>query len=272
MAILGLGSVGAFLPIEWPPLLNELVLGYLLAVLVVRFALILVRVALAPGGVELEEPERYRVVSMTAARTRYWHRRLALFIGYFAFGWFTIGLLSPLGFSPETRVAAAYLLALSLLAIAIEAVWRRPSTEADHPHARLGRTAVRVVLTAYGVVLWLLWVAGLKGVFWLAVIAVLLPKAVAVGRDMVSHLLRPTGEEGEGPSIHRGVLEVCLERGLRALLIVGAALWLADAWGIDLIELTARDTLLTRLLHPSPARSSRERCRDPRGRFPMAGH
>ncbi len=41
---------------------------------------------------------------------------------------------------------------------------------------------------------------------------------------------------------------VALERGLRAALIILAALALAYAWDIDLIQLTARDTVATRLI------------------------
>ena len=41
---------------------------------------------------------------------------------------------------------------------------------------------------------------------------------------------------------------VYLDRGIRALLIVGAVLLLAHAWEIDLVEMTGRDTLLTRLV------------------------
>ena len=75
----------------------------------------------------------------------------------------------------------------------------------------------------------------------------LLPKAIAVGQSAVSHVLRPV-DGIEMPSMRRGLLEVCLERGFRALLIVAATLWLADAWHIDLIELTERDTMVTRLV------------------------
>ena len=45
-----LGSVGAFLPFHWPPLLREIVLGYLLAFLVLRLALVIGRFLLAPGA------------------------------------------------------------------------------------------------------------------------------------------------------------------------------------------------------------------------------
>jgi hypothetical protein len=112
VAVFGLGSLGAFLPVEWPPLLKDVVVGYLLAVPAVRFALVLVRVALAPGGTTSGEPDLYRVVPMTTGQARYRHHRLALFIGYLAFGWISVGLMAPLGFSPEARAAASYLLAL----------------------------------------------------------------------------------------------------------------------------------------------------------------
>src|SRR5829696_902020 len=45
-----------------------------------------------------------------------------------------------------------------------------------------------------------------------------------------------------------GLMAVFLDRGIRALLIVGAALLLAYTWQIDLVEMTGRDTLLTRVL------------------------
>jgi small-conductance mechanosensitive channel len=63
----------------------------------------------------------------------------------------------------------------------------------------------------------------------------------------VNHLLRPSGAaapQTEPPSL----VAALLERGIRAALIIGAALVLADAWGIDLGQLTASDSVSTRLL------------------------
>ena len=248
VAIFGLGSIGAFLIFTWPPLLREIVFAYLLAVLVTRLALFLGRVVLVPGGRGLDDPERYRIVPISTERARFWQRRIGAFIGYFAFGWATVYVLGVLGFPLELRRAAAYLLGLGLLAIGLEAVWRRPAraAAAADDSGRWGRTALSVILTACGVLLWLLWVAGLVGVFWLAVVALLLPKAIAVVQSAVAHLLRPAGD-ADLP-VPRSVLEVSLERGLRALLIVAAAMWLAYVWQVDAVAMTDRDTLLTRLL------------------------
>ena len=76
-------------------------------------------------------------------------------------------------------------------------------------------------------------------------LAVALPAAIGVTQRSVNHILRPPGvDAGAGPP---SVRAVCLERGLRAALIIGAALLLAHAWQIDLVALTASDTMLTRL-------------------------
>jgi hypothetical protein len=40
----------------------------------------------------------------------------------------------------------------------------------------------------------------------------------------------------------RGVAAVCVERGVRALLITGAVLILAGAWQVDLLSLTSDHT------------------------------
>src|SRR3546814_567675 len=60
-------------------------------------------------------------------------------------------------------------------------------------------------------------------------------------------ILRPAGIAEMGGSVPE-IYVVCLERGLRAVLIIGAALLLARAWQIDLVAMTMQDTLATRLL------------------------
>src|SRR5262249_34738572 len=45
------------------------------------------------------------------------------------------------------------------------------------------------------------------------------------------------------------VITACLERGVRALLIIGAAGLLAWGWGMDMDSLVGQETLLTRITH-----------------------
>lgn len=250
VAIFGIGSIGAFLVFEWPPLLRQIVLVYLFAALILRIVLLAGRTLLAPWSLNQKDAELYRIIPMTQEASQFWYRRLVLFMGFFVIGWATVNLLHILGFSPDGRRVVAYTLGLGLLVIAIEAVWRWPaplssalgSSERPRRHHAVGPW----LLSVYLILLWVLWVAGLMGLFWLSVFAVVLPQAIAIARLSSYHLLRPVHEE-------RAVFDhdlnaVYLDRGLRVLLVVGTAFFLAYVWDIDLIELTSRDTLMTRLL------------------------
>lgn len=236
------GSVGAFLAFTWPPLLREIVLGYLSACLVLRIALVFGRFILAPGG------ERFRLVPMNTAAAWFWYRRISFAVGWLAIGWVTVGLLGTLGLSFSSRVLIAYVLGLMLLAIGIESTWRRPLAALHpeqvppHEHRRL----TNWLITVYFVVLWLLWVASAMPTFWLGVAAVGLPSAMRGMRHAVNHVLRPAGAASARGNV-RSVTEVSLERGLRALLIIAAALLLAKAWHVDLVAMTMQDNLSTRL-------------------------
>ena len=248
VAAFALGSVGAFLAFDWPPLLREMVFGYLVVFLVIRVAVIVGHFLLAP------DHERFRIIPADTAAARFWCRRFAVFVGWFAFGWVEVGLLTTLGLSPAGHQLVAYLLGLGLLAIALEAVWRRPVVPADateaplHGTHHLGRGAQNALLSIGIVLLWVLWVLHAMASFWLVLVVITLPLALGVTRRAVQHLLRPPGsqEVSEGPP---SVIAISLERGIRALLFIGAAAVLAWGWGIDLVHLAAGDDMLTRLAH-----------------------
>ena len=243
-----IGSVGPFLALDWPPLLSQMVLGYLVALIVTRIAVVVGHFLLAPDA------ERFRIIPTGIVAARFWCRRLAVFVGWLAFGWVTVGVLSTLGFSMEGRQLVAYLLGLGLLAIALESVWRRPvpPDKAEDPLSpvrhRLGQGAQNALLSIGIVLLWGLWVARAMPGFWLVLLMITLPLAIGATRRAVQHLLRPPGllDTTEGPP---SVLTVSLERGIRALLIIGAAAVLAWGWGIDLVHIAGQDTAFARLVH-----------------------
>jgi small-conductance mechanosensitive channel len=240
-----LGSVGAFLPFDWPPLLRHVVLGYLLAFLALRLSLVIGRFLLAPK-------EGFRIIPVTTPQARFWYLRLALFIGWFAFGYITVEQFSLLGTSREAQQILAYTLGLGLLGIGLESIWRRPRVSGDPP-SRIGVW----LLSACFVALWLLWVTEVMPLFWFVTVAVALPMAIRLTQRAVNHILRPPNitdpvANPSPDSVTNTVLSplaVALERGTRAALIIAATLLLTYVWGIDLIELSARDTLPTRLLH-----------------------
>ena len=243
-----IGSLAPFFAFNWPPLLRQMLLGYLVAFLITRIAVVVGDFLLAPDA------ERFRVVPTDTVAARFWCRRLIAFVGWFAFGWVTVGVLSPLGFSLAGRELVAYVFGLGLFAIALESVWRRPvapdqGIEAPSPkRLRLGRGAQNALLTVGIVLLWGLWVARAMPGFWLVLVIVTVPLAHLAIRRTVEHLLQRPGSPQIGDGLP-SVIEVSLERGLRALLIIGAAAVLAWGWGLDEHIFGKEDTLFARLIH-----------------------
>jgi moderate conductance mechanosensitive channel len=252
-AAFALGSVGLFLALDWNPILRGTVLSYLIAFVAIRVAAAIGDLLLAP------DHERLRIVPTDKVAARFWCRRLIAFVGWFTLGWLIVQECSALGFSTEGLQLVAYTLGLGLVAIALESVWRvpiPPREVAEAPSAethRFGQGARNPALSVGIILLWALWVTqpGINRVgpgFWLILILIILPLAIAVSQRAVEHLLRPPGsvETGEGPP---SVVIVSLERGVRALLIIGAVALLAWAWGIDVVHLAGQDTWFARVVH-----------------------
>jgi len=241
-----LGSIGPFLALDWPALLREGLFGLLVAFLVVRIANVVGRFLLAPYH------ERFRIIPMDTAAARFWRRRLVWFVGWFAFGWVFVGFGVPLGYTLEARQLIAYALGLVLVAIALDAVWRRPTAiqgdnEAPSPVThRFGRGSANTALSVGIVLLWVFWVIHAMASFWLVLVAMALPLAISIARRAVDNLLRPPGspQAAVGPP---SVLAVCIERGIRALLIIGAIAVLAWGWGIDLAHFHDQETWIGRV-------------------------
>jgi moderate conductance mechanosensitive channel len=235
-----IGSIGAFLLFDWPPLLKQIVLGYLLVFLIVRLVLVLGRIILAPGA------ERFRVLPMATDAARFWFVWTTVLVGWFAFVKVTLDVLATLGISQPAGYLVALMSGVVLVGLTLYVVWRHPARESGERPIRSHRPATWL-LSLYVVVVWLLLFTGSVAPFYVGVILLLLPIAIRSVNLSVNHLLRPAGGQSTddaGPSF----TAVSLERGLRALLLIGGAYLIAWVLGLDLGALTARDTLATRLL------------------------
>lgn len=253
VAMFALGSIGAFLVFAWPPLLRPILLGYLLAVLGFRLARVVLEFLFSPPELAgFGEAARFRVLPVSDPNASFWVKRLSYAVGWFAFGWVTVLLLSMLGFALPSRQLIAYALGVVLLVMAIEAVWRRPGHAAAAPlpegaPARIGERAFNWLLSAYFLLLFLLWVAGAMKAFWFLAVIVALPAAVALAQRAVNNVFRPPGTAQGGAQVP-SVLAAIVERGVRAALIIAAVLFLADRLGVDFTAMTAQDTFLTRVM------------------------
>lgn len=247
-----LGSLGFFLAFDWSPLVREIVVGYLFAVVIFRLALVAFDFLLAPSGSDgFANAERFRVIPVSDQAAAHWTKRLGYLVGWYAFGSVTVHLLTTLGFADPSRQVVAYTLGIVLLLLGIEAVWNRPMVHRPTEHAsRFSRIGVRArnwVWTGYFVALWLLWVAGAMKPFWIAVVAAALPGAIALTRASVDNLLTSSLADAESPT-RPGVISVMVERGIRAALLVGAIVVLAEVLDIELTGIAAQDSAALRLM------------------------
>jgi moderate conductance mechanosensitive channel len=227
-----LASIGSFLAFEWPPLLRRIVLTLLIAFIAVRVVRAIVRLLFGLAGAGSTAPDETTTAIPVASDStqRFWLRRVSLIAGFLLFGWAVVSLMPGIGFSIDVARLVALACGLGMLAVAIEIVWRRP-----------GRTASAVrrsLLTLFLIALWLAWVAGLLGVLWLGLYALLLPAAVrGVGSVAQAFAVRAQREGAIGV-----MLNVLVVRGARAVVIGAAVAWLAYIWRIRAAALAGSET------------------------------
>ena len=149
---------------------------------------------------------------------RFWQRRFTVFVGYFLVAWATLGSLRALGVSADGVQLLTYLAGIGLLAIAFDAVWRGPKLGGGE------RSSTRKwLVTLFLVLLWCVWSLGFSFLMWLGLYALLLPPAVSIaGRATYAIMERRGLFEG---TVSR-VREVFVVRGVRALVVLIAVLWL----------------------------------------------
>ncbi len=240
IASFAIGSLGALLLFAWPPLLKTILSASFLIIIVALLWGAMARFLLSPHS------RRLRVFPIADNSARHWARWSAVLLSWFFGGWLTMQVLRDFDMDQPVRLPIAYTLGLVLFVLAMVALWRRPAMRHVEERSRERGRNITIALSILFAALWLLWVFGATHLFWLVAVAVALPASVSVVNRSVDHILTPPGmPQTKGPP---SVLAAALERGVRALLIVGAVWLLAWAWGIDLDTLTAGDTPATRLL------------------------
>lgn len=241
-------SLGAFLLLELPPLLRQVAGRFLFAIILFRLVFYLCRLMLAPAAPHL------RVMPIDDGWAAFWFRRLTVLAGVYAFGWATATSLRVLGAGYPYSFIIAYLFGLALFVVVVTTIWQRRALLA---RSGLGaRTIAAIGWTVLAAAVLLLWVGGAQRLMWLLLVGSLLPLAIHVTNASVNNLLRPAagravaepvpGTEALAASPEDepvpvagppSVLAAAIERGARALLIVGAAWLLIWAWDLDLAEL-----------------------------------
>lgn len=234
----GAGSIGAFLTLDWPQLLQDIILTYLVVFLAVRLTLVLGRIVLAPGAT------RFRVLPLATATARYWFVWSTVLVGAFFFAKGTFRLVPVLGANLTARTLIGIALSFVVLVLALNVLWRRPAPDGNGMAQRSHEPATWLVSLAL-VAIWLTAFTGATAPFDVGIALLILMLANFGLRRAVDHLMRPASELPGAEA--RPVTVVAFERGLRILLVAGAALVVARALDLDLVALAANDTRAVRL-------------------------
>ncbi|MER8442890.1 mechanosensitive ion channel family protein [Mesorhizobium sp. M1066] len=235
-----LGSAGAFMLFDWPMLIREIVLTFLIAAVVTWGVRLYVMAMLVPSFMNVENAVEIRALPITNETADYWSYWLPRIVGVFAFFGAAFVLLPGLGIDQDGMVVLSVGADFILLLLFLLAIWRRPRTQRDGARHN-GRTAATWLLTAYFVVLFLQRNAGLYILFWFTFAAFFLPLAIVLTQRGVNFVLRPGSEDAGRPTIPAVTIAV-IDRAIRMIFILAAAYFLARVWGLNMQSMHDSDT------------------------------
>ncbi|RWC33615.1 MAG: mechanosensitive ion channel family protein [Mesorhizobium sp.] len=232
-----LGSAGAFMLFDWPMLIREIVLTFLMAAVVTAAVRMYLAALLVPSFMQVENAVEVRALPITNETADHWFYWLPRIVGVFAFFAAAFLLLPGLGIDQDGMLVLSVGADFVLLSLLLLAVWRRPRTQREGAH----HTATTWSLTSYFVVLFLQRIAGLYIIFWFTFAAFFLPLAIVLAQRGVNFILRPGSEEAGRPTIPAVTIAV-IDRGIRMIFILAAAYFLARVWGLDMQSMQGSDT------------------------------
>lgn len=243
------GTAGVFLVFHWPPLLRQIVLGYLSVAIVTWAAMTVTRAFLLPPSLGIPQSDQARVFPMSDARAEHWLRWTAINVFWLIFVIVTFSLLGVFGFDRMGRFALSVPASFVQLLLVLAAVWLRPGSEqADAGERRApSPKAWSWLLTAYFALIWASQLVGAWRMFWLLVAAAVLPWAITMTKKGTHYVLRaPEPETGATPLAP--VIIATVDRAIRLVLIVASVLFLVTVWGLDMSSMTSGDAMINRIL------------------------
>jgi small-conductance mechanosensitive channel len=235
-----LGSAGAFMLFDWPMLIREIVLTFLMAAVVTWGVRLYVMAMLVPSFMNVENAVEVRGLPITNEVADHWSYWLPRIVGVFAFFGAAFILLPGLGIDQDGMMVLSLGADFVLLLLLLSAIWRRPRTQRGGAR-HSGHAEATWLLTAYFVVLFLQRIAGLYTYFWFTFAAFFLPLAIVLTQRGVNFVLRP-GSEGVGRPTIPAVTIAVIDRGIRMILILAAAYFLARVWGLNMQSMRDSDT------------------------------
>ncbi len=287
LGVFAAGSIGAFDSFDWHPLVEELVLDLLIAVLLFRVLVTLSLFFQAPRAQEL------RLVPYGTPVARYLHRIVQVLAFAIVVGFALSFLLSRVvamrqeGFGSDLEaVALAQSIALALMVVLVAwaCIWaahrrlpRLCKTPLDPAQTRFWRNYMIVLVGA----VFVLWLFGLFAIMWAVMIVGLCIPGLKLLRAWIDHFFdqstsalnaehqaeaqkvldafaaaEASGETLEGepqpetPEFADPYVTTrpILQRGARFVFLISAVLLLSTMWGINIFDLSSDRTVMGRVL------------------------
>ncbi|MDK1385992.1 mechanosensitive ion channel [Sinorhizobium sp. 8-89] len=219
LVVFAIAGISAFVLSDWPPRLEAAIAPLLIAWIAARLLIAIASAVLKPAAEAVVTPDAEQEHAVLApAAARYWLNRSVLFICAFAVAWAVGDLMQALAFPADVRDLAAAVLGLVVLGLAIDTALRRPVQSV----AAARRMLRNAMIVAFLVLLWLLWVAGMKVLFWIGIYVLGLPPLLRFTSATTRAILDTSATDGM-----RVLRNVLIERGARLVIIALAAAWLA---------------------------------------------
>ncbi|AFL51805.1 small-conductance mechanosensitive channel [Sinorhizobium fredii] len=214
-----IAAIAAFVLADWPMRLEAAVAPLLIAWIAARLLIAVAAAMAKPAYEKTQEVEAAQLDALPAPDVaRFWHGRFVVFVCAVAVLWAVLDMMQALAFPADVRDLTAAGLGLVILGIAIDTALRRPA--ADVTAGR--RLLANALLVAFLILLWFVWSAGMKVLFWVGVYIVGLPPLLR----FVSATTR-TMRDAEAADNIRVMRNVLIDRGARFAIIALAAAWLA---------------------------------------------
>ncbi|UFX01067.1 mechanosensitive ion channel family protein [Sinorhizobium medicae WSM1115] len=225
LVVFAIAALAAFVLAGWPRQLEAAVAPLLIAWIAARLVIAISAAVFKPVYEDCEATEaREGGISLTPEAAHFWRRRFVLFACSVTFLWAVIDVMLALAFPADVRDLTAAALGLVVLGLAIDTVLRRPVAEMS-----AGRRMMRnALLVGFLVLLWLVWVAGMKVLFWLGIYVLGLPPLLRFTSATTRTML--DAEAADNVRVMRNVL---IDRGARFAIIGLAAAWLAVVFRIN---------------------------------------
>ncbi|MGN7771956.1 mechanosensitive ion channel domain-containing protein [Phyllobacterium sp. 22552] len=228
------GSTGAFMIFEWPPLLREIVLAYLTAATGTWAVNVFCKAGLITSSMQVAHSEEVRALPISDETADHWSHWLVIIAGWFLFVDATFSLLPLLGLTSDGIVALAIPASFVLLCLGLVAIWRRPrASVAEGKKQLVSHVAATWLMTVYFIGLWLLQLTGAWVLFSVVALAFVIPLLVIIAHKAVHFILRPATAEAGGATVPAVTLAV-VDRGIRVALILLAIFITARMWGVGM--------------------------------------